>query len=157
MEALLAGGGQGGEGAAVEGVDQSDDLGGAPLFPVFAGHLDSALVGLGAGVAEEGLAHARGLAQRLGQGGVLRAVVVVAQVLDLPGLLRYGGGPLRVAVAQGVDPDAGGEVDVLLPFRVPGPGVFALYQGHVHPAVGGEDIGFVLGFDLVECHKGPSR
>ena len=45
---FLPGGSQGGEGAAVEGVVQSDNLVSAPLLAVLAGYLDSALVGLGA-------------------------------------------------------------------------------------------------------------
>ena len=157
MEIRLASGRQSGQGAAVEGVNQGDNFIGAPLLPVLAGYFNGALVGLGAGVAEESLGHARGLGELLGQGGVLRAVVVVAHVLDFPSLLRHGGGPLRVAVAQSVDADARGEVDVFLAVHIPGAGVPALDQSGVHPAIGVEDVGLVLRFDLFKSHRSHSQ
>ena len=157
VEPFLPGGSQGGEGAAVEGVVQSDDLVSAPLLAVLAGYLDSALVGLGAGVAEKGFRHAGGLGELLGQGGVLRAVVVVAQVLDGARLARHSLDPLRVAVSQGVDADACGEVDVFLAVHIPGPGVAPLDQGGVHPAIGGQDVSLVLRFDLFKSHRSHSQ
>ena len=58
VEHVLAGGGQGRQCAAMEGVDQRDDLIPAlaiGIYAVFAGALDRALVGLGARVGKEGL------------------------------------------------------------------------------------------------------
>ena len=103
VEAVLPGGGQGGQGAPVEAVDQGDD-GAAALAvvvkAVFAGGLDGALVGLGPRVGKEHLAHAGAAAQGLGQLGAGGGVVEVGGVLQLVGLAGDGLGPLQVAVAQ---------------------------------------------------------
>src|SRR5699024_7646216 len=86
VEAVLPGGGQGGQGAPVEAVDQGDD-GAAALAvvvkAVFAGGLDGALVGLGPRVGEEYLAHAGAAAQGLGQLGAGGGVVEVGGVVQL--------------------------------------------------------------------------
>ena len=70
MEPVLAGGGQSGQGAAMEAVLQGDDLvpaGAVTVKAVFARSLDGALVGLGPRVAKEHLVHAGAAAQALGQ------------------------------------------------------------------------------------------
>ncbi len=62
VEHVLAGGGKGGEGAAVKGVAQGQDgaaAGAVLVVAVFAGQLEKPLVGLRARVAEEGRRHAR--------------------------------------------------------------------------------------------------
>ena len=61
VEHILAGGGQGGQRAAVERVYQRDDLVAGSTISIsriFAGGLDGALVGLGTGVAKENGIHA---------------------------------------------------------------------------------------------------
>ena len=73
-------------------------------------------------------------------------------MLDLPGLLCHSCRPKGIAVAQGVYADPGGEIQILLPFRVPGPGVFSLHQSHVYPAVGVLNIRAILFLDLLKIH-----
>ena len=131
VEAVLPGGGQGGQGAPVEAVDQGDD-GAAALAvvvkAVFTGGLDGALVGLGPRVGKEYLAHAGAAAQGLGQLGAGSSVVEVGGVLQLVGLAGDGLGPLQIAVAQAVDPDAAGEVQIVLAFGAVGVEAVAFFR-----------------------------
>ena len=81
---------------------------------VLAGSLDGTLVGLGTGVPKEHSAHAGALAQLFGQLAAGGSVIEVGGVLQLMGLLGDSLGPGQVAVAQAVDADAAGEIQILL-------------------------------------------
>ena len=110
VEMILAGGGQGGQGAAMEGAEEGDD--GVAVLAllrggILTGHLDGALVAFGAGVGEEHLLHAGLFAQELGQLGAGLGVVEVGNVLQLHGLLGNGLGPGLVTEAEAGDTDAG--------------------------------------------------
>ena len=155
VEHVLAGGGQGGHRPAVEGVGQGED--GPPPLPVlvkgvFAGQLDEALVGLGAGVGKEGRRHPRPAAQPLGQGPAGLGVEQVGHVAQLGRLDGHGVHPLGVGHADGIDADAGGEVDVLLALGTPEGGVFAVVDVHREAVVGVHHILVVPGFDGLKIH-----
>ena len=165
MELVLAGGGEGGQRAAVEGLLCADHAVGAvelDLAPA-AGELDRALVRLGAGVREEGLpgdgggpGHVAGLVgdareQRREPVGGLAAVLdieVVAHLPELLGLLAHGGDHGGVAVAEGGAADAAEEVEVFVARRIGEHGAGALDELDGQAAVGAEDVGVVEGLGL---------
>ena len=156
VEHLLTGGGQGGDGAAMEAVDQGDDRGAVlavVVHAVLAGGLDGALVGLGAGVAEEHLAHAGALAQLLGQLAAGGGVVQVGGVLQFVGLLGHGFRPGQVTVAQAVDADAAGEVQILLALGTLGIQTMALCQHHGVAVIGVQDVFVVPLDDFFRIHR----
>ena len=98
--------------------------------------LDRGLVGLGAGVAQEGaLGEARGRHQLLRQPQRRLAVEDVAGVPEFAGLFHQRGGQLRGAVAQAAHRDAGGEVDVVAALAVPDGGTGAALEDHPALAV----------------------
>ena len=113
----LAGGRERGDRPAVEAVLERHEVGprGAiAVAAIFAGDLDGALVCLGAGIAKEDLLHARALAQPLREQRLRAGVILVARVLQPPGLLRHRGRPHRVRHAKRVDRNAGAQVDIPL-------------------------------------------
>ena len=59
---------------------------------------------------------------------------------ELPGLLPHGREPARVPVAERVDGDARGEVEVRVPVCVPEGGPLTLDEDDVWPGVGLEDV-----------------
>ena len=143
VEHLLPGGGQGGKGAAMEAVDQRDDVVAVlavMVYAVLAGGLDSALVGFGAGVAKEHLTHAGALAQLFRQLAAGRGIVEVGGVLQLVCLLGHGFCPCKVAVAKAVYPDAAGEVQILLSLRTLGVQPVALFQHDGAAVIGVQDV-----------------
>ena len=156
VEHLLTGGGQGGDGAAVEAVHQRDD-GIAALAvvveAVLAGRLDGALVGLGAGVAEEDLAHAGALAQLFGQLAAGGGVVEVRRMLELVGLFGHGLGPVHITVAKAVDADAAGEIQILLALRALGVQAVALFQHDGIAVIGVQDVFAVPLDDFFGIHS----
>ena len=156
VEHLLTGGGQGGDGAAVEAVHQRDD-GIAALAvvveAVLAGRLDGALVGLGAGVAEEDLAHAGALAQLFGQLAARGGVVEVRRMLELVGLFGHGLGPVHITVAKAVDADAAGEIQILLALRALGVQAVALFQHDGIAVIGVQDVFAVPLDDFFGIHR----
>ncbi len=120
----LRGGGDRGQGAAVEAAAEGDDhallrraaLRAGPL----AHQLDRRLVGLGAGIAQEhALGEAAGADEFLGKAQRRFAVEDVAGVPQLAGLLDQRRVQVRIVVAWATDRDAGGQVDVLAAFAVP--------------------------------------
>jgi len=135
----LAGGGHGGERPAVERVLHGDDLvpavHGAPL----AGELEEALVGFGAGVAEEDLAAEGESGNLLGQPGLELVVEQVRAVHQRAGLLGDGGDDGGMAVADVVDGDAGHEIEVFLAGVVPDGHARAAHEGEPG-RVGGHDV-----------------
>ena len=156
MEHLLTGGGQGGDGAAVEAVHQRDDRGAVLVVVVHAvltGSLDGALVGLGTGVAKEHLAHAGALAQLFGQLAAGGRVVEVGGVLQLMGLLGNGFGPVQITVAQTVDTDAAGKIQILLAFGPDGTQAVAFFQHDGVAVIGVQDVFAVPLDDLFRIHR----
>ena len=124
VEHALSGGGQGGDGAAVEAVHQRDD-GIAALAvvveAVLAGRLDGALVGLGAGVHQKQLivVVARSLAQTGSQVAlqlVDNGIGIKAELLELAGQHVH---IMRVAVADADYGVATVKVEVFLTLVVP--------------------------------------
>ena len=149
MEALLTGGGQGGDGTAMEAVDQRDDRITAlavVVKAVFAGRLDGTLVGLGTRVAKKDFAHAGALAELFGQLAAGGSVIQVGGVLQLVGLLRHGLGPGQVAVAQTVDADAAGKIKVFLALGALGIEAVAFFEDNRVAAIGMQNI-FVVPLD----------
>ena len=139
VEVVLARGGQGGQGPAVEGVYQGDD--GIAVRALLCGgilsrHLDGALVGLRAGVGEEDLLHAGSFAQELGELGTGLGVVEVGDVLELHGLVADGLGPGLIAEAEAGNADAGAQVDVLFAVSGGQDAAVALDKLHGEPAIG---------------------
>ena len=156
VEHLLPGGGQGGKGAAMEAVDQRDDVVAVlavMIHAVLAGGLDSALVGFGAGVAEEHLTHAGALAQLFGQLAAGRGIVEVGGVLQLVCLLGHGFCPCKVAVAKAVYPDAAGEVQILLSLRALGVQPVPFFQHDGAAVIGVQDVLVVPLDDFFRIHR----
>ena len=148
VEHVLAGGGQGRQCAAMEGVDQRDDLVPAlaiGIYAVFAGALDRALVGLGARVAEEHGVQPGAAAELFRQLAVGGGVIQVRRVLQRCGLVGHSPDPRGVAVAQRVDADARREVKVALAVGVPGRHALALRQHDLAAAIGVEDVVVITG------------
>ena len=155
VEHVLAGGRQGGDGAAVEGVVQSDDGGTAPAVlveAVLSRQLNHALVGLAAAVGEEYAAHAGPLAEDLRQPGRWLGVEQVGGVADLPRLLGDGVHPGLTAIAQIADADADGEVDVGVALGVVERGALSMVDGHREAAVSVHDVLPGQGLDLLAGH-----
>ena len=104
MKSLLTGCGKSSQGAAVKGIFQRDYLIRTAFLTVFTRYLDGALVGLSPRVAEKCLGHTGGLTEFLCQSSILRRVIVVANMLYLPRLLRNCLCPTGVTVAKTVYP-----------------------------------------------------
>ena len=156
VEHALSGGGQGGDGAAVEAVDQRDDIvavGTVLVEAVLAGGLDGTLVGLCARIAEEYLAHPGALAELFGQLAAGGGIVEVGGVLQLMGLLGDGLGPRHVAVTQTVDADAAGEVEILLALGAFGVEAVALLEDDGVASVGVQDVFAVPLDDFFGIHS----
>jgi len=118
----LAADGHGEQGTAVEGVQAGHD---ARLLVAelgmgdFTGQLQGRFVGFRAGIAEESAVGEGGFRQGQGQAQDRLIGVAIAQVPQGIGLLGQGFHHNRVAVAQGSDGDAGGEIQVMLAVLVP--------------------------------------
>lgn len=157
MEAVLAGGGKGGQGPAVKGIAQAQD----PEPPlsvfveaVFPGQLDGAFVGLRARIAEENPPHAGRPAQLVGKGRLDGAVVQIGDVLEPGSLLRHRRHPSGIAVAQGIDPDAAAEIDIFLPVHIHGDSAAPAFQGHGKAPVGGHQRAVMQRLYLLVSHAG---
>ena len=156
VEHLLTGGGQGGNGAAMEAVDQRDHNIAAlavVVKAVLAGSLDGTLVGLGTGISKKHLVHAGALAQLFGQLAAGGSVIEVGGVLQLVGLLGDGLGPGQVAVAQAVHADAAGEIQILLALGALGIQAVALFQCNGVAVIGVQDIFVVPLDDFFGIHR----
>ena len=141
---LVAGGGDGGQRAAVERALEGDDappLGMAVGEVVAPRQLDGALAGFGAGVGEEHLVGEGRLAQPLGEALLAGDAVEVGAVPQLAGLLGQRRDQLGVRVAQRVDGDAAGEIEVALARGGDEPRALALLEGDVLAGVGGHHGG----------------
>ena len=172
VELVLPGGGKGRERATVEALARGHDgVGPAQLaLAPAARDLDGALVGLGAGVGEEGLpAGARGahdVAALIGGGGEhggdgsgqAHAVLVVEVVARLPDAVELLDDSLlhgRVGVAQARAADAAEQVDVLLARGVHERGIVPGDELHGIAGVRGHDVGGIrLGDPVLDGGKG---
>ena len=106
------------------------------IVPVQAGQLDGGLVGLSAGIADEGAGHAGYLRQPAGELFLQRYVVEVRCVYQLAGLsahrVRHG----RVSMAERIDADSRYHVEVALAATVDQPGALAVAEADVQALVG---------------------
>ena len=100
-----------------------------PAVAMQARQLERGLVGLGAGVAEEGRLHAGQGAQALAQAFLPVDAEHVGGVQQQAGLLGDHGGDLRVRVAQGGHGHARNGVQVFGAVLVPEPGPTATDEG----------------------------
>ena len=156
VEHLLTGGGQGGDGAAVEAVHQRDDRGAVlavVVHAVLARGLNGTLVGLGTGVAKEHLAHAGALAQLFGQLAAGRGVVKVRGMLQLVGLLGNGLGPVQITVAKAVHANAAGKIQILLALGACGAQAVAFFQHNRVAVIGVQDVFAVPLDDFFRIHR----
>ena len=118
VEHALPGGGQGSNGAAMEAVDQRDDVvavGTVFVEAVLAGALMAPSLASAPELPKNTLlipVRLQSFLASLPQGGGIVEIGGVLQLVCLPG---DGLGPGHIAVAQAVDADAAGEVEVLLP------------------------------------------
>ncbi len=123
LDPRIAGGGQGRQGAAVEGAFGTDDGRPLTLAPALsgpaAGGLDQGLVSLGSAVAEHHAVEPRELDEQLGGVGLGADVEIVARMQQRAGLLADGLGQHRVGMTEGADGDAGEEVEVAAPLAIP--------------------------------------
>ena len=121
--------------AAFEG-DDAVALGMAVRRLVLAHHLDDAFHRLGAGIGEEhhvGEAHG---AQPVGQPLALGNAVEVGDVDDLLGLLGDRLDQMRMRMAERIDRDAGGEIEIALAVGRDQPNALAPLESEVDPRVG---------------------
>ena len=115
--------------------------------------LNGALVGLGSRIGQEHRLSPGAGAEFFGQAGARLVVVKVRCVLEFVQLFLHGGTPTLVTVAEGIDGNTGGKVDVLLAVSVVDDGAFAMGEFHVKAVIG---TGDVLPVDLFKtCHGWP--
>ena len=93
------------------------------------------------------------LAQLFGQLAAGGSIVQVGGVLQLVGLVGHGLGPGQVTVAQAVDADAAGEVQILLALGALGIQAVALFQHHGVAVIGVQDVGIVPLDDFFRIHR----
>ena len=138
LHLAVARGREGRHGAAVEGPFHHDDrwVGNALAVAVEPGQLDGGFVGLGAGIAEEGLLHAREGAKALGQLFLQGDAIEIGGVDQRAGLLRDGLGDDGMGVAQAADGDAREGVEVALAVLVGQPCAGAADEGHGKARIG---------------------
>ena len=139
----VAGGAQGGNGAAVEGLLVHHDFGALNAFVVakFACQLQGGFVGFQARRAEEHTAHAGTLDQQLGQLFLQGDVVVVGGVDQLGDLVLQRGDQLGVVVAHGVDGNTAQCIQVLAAIDVPHAAALTMAQGDGQSAIGVHHVG----------------
>ena len=132
-----AGGGQRGNGAAVESLVHDHDGGGLDvlLVAVEPRELDRRLVCLAAGVAEEDVVHAGDRGQPVGEFLLQRDLVEVRGVDELAHLLAQRGGEFWMAVPEPAHRDPGHGVKVALAVRIPQPAALAALEGDGEPGI----------------------
>ena len=138
---FLAGGGHGGESAAVETVDHGDDLErAAPMEgAVFPGELDGAFVGLGAAAGEEDAVKTGDVSKQFGElqhGCIVEGGTGVDQQAAL---LFQGLGDDGGAVPEGSDRPAADKIEILFSGRVPKVHSLAAFHDHLGPLGGKQD------------------
>jgi hypothetical protein len=140
---FLTAGGQRRQRPAVESALESDDaiaLGMAARGVVFARGLDGAFHGFGAGIAEEHHVGKARLAQPPGYTLGLRNLVEVGDVPELLRLLGDGGDQMRMRVAERVDGDAGGKIQVTVAVCRNQPSALTPLKGKVDARVGRQQM-----------------
>ena len=83
----------------------------------------------------------------------LGRVVEVGGVLQLMGLLGNGFGPVQITVAQTVDTDAAGKIQILLAFGPDGAQTVAFFQHDGVAVIGVQDVFAVPLDDLFRIHR----
>ena len=131
---FLPAGGQGRESSAVEGALEGND---AELFRlaaggmVFAGDLDRAFDGFGSGIVEKHEIREACRAKPLGQPLAFRNAIEIGDVPDLFRLLGQRLDQPRMRVAERVDADAGGKIEIALAAGRGQPGTLAPLESKV--------------------------
>ena len=131
---LVAGRGQRRQRAAVEGALEGDDaepLGLAAGGLIFARHLDRALDRLGAGILKKHRVGKGRRAQPVGQPFAFRNAIEIRDVPDLLRLLGQRLDQIGMRMAERVDGDAGGEIEVALARGRDQPGALAPLESEV--------------------------
>ena len=143
MVMLLAGGGQGRQGTAVEAVFQryNDIAVRAFVFrSPLPGRLDCAFIGLGTGIPEKNAGEAGACAQHFSQPGAGSGVVQIGHMLHLTDLILHGGDPGLIGNAEGSDCNSRTHVDVFLSRSILHKGAFSGNDLHREPFIGMGDI-----------------
>src|SRR6185503_19487377 len=112
----------------------------AALVAVQPRELDRGLVRLGAGVAEEGVLHAREAADLLGGALLLGDAEEVGGVDELARLLAQRAREHRMGMAQAVHRDAGEAIEVLAALGVPQPATLAARERHRQRRIGVHEV-----------------
>ena len=120
-----------GERAAMPGLLHDNDLRivDAALMTVQTCNLDGTFVGLGTGIAEERVIHARQFAQLLRQRGLLRHLNQIGGVDDFAGLLGDGFDEPGVRMTESGYGDTGERVEITLAVGIPEPGALTARKG----------------------------
>ena len=133
---------EGGQGPPVEGARAGDDaraLRPPGVVMILARHLDHALDRLGARVAEEDPVREAVRAEALGQAPRLGDLVEIGDVPELLRLRGQGRDHVRMGMAQGVDRDAGREIEESSAVRRVEEGPLAPLEGERRTRVGRHD------------------
>ena len=140
---LLAAGRQRRQGAAVEGAFEGNDAETFRLAArrlVFARHLDGAFHRLGAGIGEKHDIGEACLAEPLGQPLGLRDSIEIGNVPQLRRLLGDRRDQMRMRVAERVDRDARGEVEVALTVLRDKPCALTPLEREIDPCIGRQQV-----------------
>ena len=139
----VAGGAEGGNGAAVEGFLVHHDLGpfNTLVMAELARHLERGLVRLQPGGTEKHIAHARQLNQFRSQRFLVGDMVVVGGVDQLGQLILQGWHQLGVVMAQCVDSNAAQSIQVLFAVDIPDAAALTVRQRDGHSVVGVHHMG----------------
>ena len=116
--------------------DDSAALGAARLVMVAARQLDHTLHRFGARVAEEDPVREAVRGQTLRQSRRLRDIVEVGHMPQLARLLGQGGDQMGVGMAERVDRDAGGEIEIAPPVGGEQIGALAALESDIGTGVG---------------------
>ena len=123
---------------ALEG-DDADPLGLAVRIVVAPRRLDGGFQRLGPGVGEEHLVGEGRLRQALAEPRLAGDLVEVRQVPDLLGLVLQRRDEVRVGMAEGIDGDAGAEIEIALAVDRRQPDAFAALEAERGACVGLEE------------------
>ena len=144
----LTGGGEGAEGAAVEGALEGEDFVASvsilvgPGVTKAAGKLDEAIVGLRAGVSEEDLTRKLQafLHEALCEFCLLVDLVEIRTMDQFGGLLGDGLGEGVVSMTEGAGCEARAEIEVAIALGIPEQGALASHRRDGKLGVGREDV-----------------
>ncbi len=147
----LAGDGEGAEGASVEGVFEGHhvELSWVLARAMGEGGFEGGFHGFGAAVGEEGVGEAAPLAEAMGERGLVFVAVEVRGMEAEGGLIGNGADDAGVGVAEGIDADAGDEVEIAAAGGIGDVAAFAAVDGEGGPFVQGEQHVSMVGWDAV--------